>query len=420
MKNILMVVKFFHSAIYFYFCIQHYEKQKIIISKITKGLILYALAIVNLYMKILLLGEYSNVHWTLAQGLRALGHHVTVVSDGDVWKNYPRDISLKRKSINTIGGIKYLVDLWRILPKLTGYDVVQIINPMFLSLKAERHYFYYHFLRRHNNSLFMGAFGMDYYWVCTGLDGHTFRYSDFNIGTSIRKNKDNDAFISEWLKGEPGRLNRYIAKDCDGIITGLYEYDACYRPIFPEKTCFIPFPINIDEVHVTAPTYTGGKIRFFIGIQQSRDAYKGTDIMYRALIKLADKYPDRMEIVKAISVPYNTYCHMLNSSHILLDQLYSYTPAMNGLLAMAKGLVLVGGGEPENYMILNENQLHPIINVLPSENDVYNKLEKLLTSPDQIPILSAQSREYILRHHDYKKVAQKYIDFWTTSQNKHI
>ena len=41
-------------------------------------------------------------------------------------------------------------------------------------------------------------------------------------------------------------------------------------------------------------------------------------------------------------------------------------------------------------------------------------------SPDQIPILSAQSREYILRHHDYKKVAQKYIDFWTTSQNKHI
>ena len=93
---------------------------------------------------------------------------------------------------------------------------------------------------------------------------------------------------------------------------------------------------------------------------------------------------------------------------------------MNGLLAMAKGLVLVGGGEPENYMILNENQLHPIINVLPSENDVYNKLEKLLMSPDQIPTLSAQSREYILRHHDYKKVAQKYIDFWTTSQNKHI
>ena len=37
-------------------------------------------------MKVLLLGEYSNVHWTLAQGLRALGHSVTVASDGDSWK----------------------------------------------------------------------------------------------------------------------------------------------------------------------------------------------------------------------------------------------------------------------------------------------------------------------------------------------
>jgi len=32
-------------------------------------------------MKILLLGEYSNVHHTLALGLRALGHRVVVVSN---------------------------------------------------------------------------------------------------------------------------------------------------------------------------------------------------------------------------------------------------------------------------------------------------------------------------------------------------
>lgn len=34
-------------------------------------------------MKILLLGEYSNVHNTLAMGLRELGHQVTVASNGD-------------------------------------------------------------------------------------------------------------------------------------------------------------------------------------------------------------------------------------------------------------------------------------------------------------------------------------------------
>lgn len=31
-------------------------------------------------MKILLIGEYSNVHNTLARGLRELGHTVTVIS----------------------------------------------------------------------------------------------------------------------------------------------------------------------------------------------------------------------------------------------------------------------------------------------------------------------------------------------------
>lgn len=38
-------------------------------------------------MKILLLGEASNLHWTLSEGLRSLGHKVTVISNGSVWMN---------------------------------------------------------------------------------------------------------------------------------------------------------------------------------------------------------------------------------------------------------------------------------------------------------------------------------------------
>ena len=47
-------------------------------------------------MKILLLGEYSNVHATLRKALIQLGHQVTLISNGDFWKNYPRDIDLSR------------------------------------------------------------------------------------------------------------------------------------------------------------------------------------------------------------------------------------------------------------------------------------------------------------------------------------
>jgi len=95
-------------------------------------------------MKILLIGEYSNVHATLAEGLRAIGHEVTVVSDGDGWKNYPRDIDVSRAS-GKFGGASLLVKLYTLLPKLRGYDVVQLINPMFFELKAERLFFFYNY-----------------------------------------------------------------------------------------------------------------------------------------------------------------------------------------------------------------------------------------------------------------------------------
>ena len=366
-------------------------------------------------MKILLLGEYSNVHWTLAEGLREIGHNVTVVSDGDVWKNYKRDITLKRQFDKPFSALRYLKDVVKLLPKLRGYDVVQIINPMFLELKAERIRPFYQYLRRHNEKIIMAAFGMDYYWVKTCLDCKTFRYSDFNIGSWIRHNESNDLYIRDWLHGEKGKLNQWIAQDCDGIVTGLYEYDACYRPIFPQKTCFIPFPINPENVTPLQghPEYNG--IRFFIGIQRERSEYKGTDIMLRALERLKEKYPERMEIIRVESVPFATYEKLMNTSDVLLDQLYGYTPAMNALLAMCKGLVTVGGGEEEGYNLLGEKELRPVINVQPNEEDVFNQMEKhLLQHPENLPILSAQSKDYILKHHHYVKVAQKYIDFWST------
>ncbi|MDO4823293.1 MAG: glycosyltransferase family 1 protein [Bacteroidales bacterium] len=363
-------------------------------------------------MKILLLGEYSNVHWTLAQGLRELGHEVTVVSDGDSWKDYSRDIDLKRKSLSAKDTIKYVIDVIRTLPKLRGYDVVQLINPVFLDLRAGKILPFYKFLRHYNKKVFMGAFGMDHYWVKTCLDCTTFRYSDFNLGDKQRIEPYNQDFIRDWLDGEKTSINKTIAADCDGIISGLYEYDRCYRPVFPDKTHFIPFPINMSEI---TPRIDDGHstVRFFVGIQKTRSAYKGTDIMLRALERVKATYPTHCEIIKAENVPYDEYQNMMNTSDVILDQLYSYTPAMNALLAMAKGLIVVGGGEPENYEILSENELRPIINVLPDEEDCYKKMEQLVLHPEVLPELSRQSIEYIRRHHDHIKVASNYIHLFS-------
>ena len=363
-------------------------------------------------MKILLLGEYSNVHATLAEGLRTLGHEVVLASEGDNWKNYPRDIDLYRKSNDTLAGIKTYLKIKNLMPHLENFDVVQIINPVFLPLKAERHYEFYHQLRRNNGKFFLGAFGMDYYWVKVGLDCKSFRYSDFNIGSDLRKREDNDIWIRDWLDGEKGKLNRYIAEDCDGIVAGLYEYYAGYRPYFQQKLTFIPFPIR-KQPEIDNPV-VGEKIKIFIGIQRSRSSYKGTDIMLRALERVEQKYPNDCEIMRVENVPFEEYTRLMMGSDVILDQLYSYTPAMNALEAMARGLVVVGGGEPENYEILYENELRPIINVEPNEDSVFNQLCQLIENRNEIPRLKRESQQYIARHHDHIKVAQRYIDFWNS------
>lgn len=139
--------------------------------------------------------------------------------------------------------------------------------------------------------------------------------------------------------------------------------------------------------------------------------------MLKAAEDVLAKYPDRMELVKAESVPFAQYQQMMDGSDAILDQLYAYTPSMNPLLAMSKGIICIGGGEPENYEIINETELRPVINVEPNYESVYKEVEQLVLHPERIPELKRQSVEYVRKHHDYLKVARQYLTYWESCSN---
>jgi len=382
-------------------------------------------------LRILLLGEYSNVHWTLAEGLRALGHEVTVLSNGDFWKNYPRDIDLVRKE-SKMGGIVYYLKALSLLPKLSGYDIVQLINPMFLELKAERIFFFYDYLRKHNKRIVLASYGMDYYWCHVHSHQMPLRYSDFNIGSTRRTDAVAMHDYNDWVGTAKEKLNKHIAADCDAIVAGLYEYDVTYRTAgFGSKTSFIPFPIvphlssqkekaqngfighESDNNESTNKQNQSDKINIFIGISRARSVYKGTDKMLNAAKRIAEKYPDRVKLSVAEGVPFEQYKKMLDEADVILDQLYAYTPGMNALEAMSRGTILIGGGEEEQYEIINETELRPIINVQPTEESVYEELEKLILHGN-ISQLKRDSIEYVCRHHDFIKVAKQYENLYNS------
>ena len=360
-------------------------------------------------MRILLVGEYSNVHWTLAQGLRALGHEVTVASGGDSWKDYPRNIDLSHRR-TPLGHLAFAWRLLRALPKLRGYDIVQLINPVFLEMKAEPHRIIFDYLQRYNGHLVLGAFGMDYYWAKVNRDLRPMRYSDFNIGNKVRTDTVAQTDADIWIGTSAERLCRYVAYRAESIVAGLYEYWITYRladdGALKNKTTYIPFPI--PRTNPVANGRKGLPLKIFVGISKHRSQYKGTDIMLSAAERLKQEYPGKVELIVAEGVPFAQYQSMMDGSDVILDQLYSYTPAMNALLAMSKGIICVGGGEPEHYDLLGEKELRPILNVEPNEESVYQSLKNLMLHPEYVPELKRESVVYVRKHHDVEKVAKEY------------
>lgn len=363
-------------------------------------------------MKILLIGEYSRLHLTLAEGLRELGHEVVVASDGDGFKNYPRDIDLTRKSSGIIDTLSAILDISRKISKFKNFDVVQVINPCFTTLNVRFNESFWGKLRANNKKVFLGAFGDDSFWVRALKENKTFKYSEFYVDgkpTNLEYNKKLEAV---WLGTRREIGNREMAEEANGIAACLYEYYMSYEPYFPAKLKYIPLPVNIQDVSYQPITEVPEKVNFFIGINRDRSEYKGTDIMERALLRIGEKYPDKVIITRVESIGYDEYKRLMSAAHVVLDQLYSYSPAMNALLAMAQGKVLVGGGEPEMYDLMGEKQNRPIINVHPTEEDVFAKLEWLVLNKERIPGISQKGRAFVVDHHDYIKVAGQYLQLW--------
>ena len=83
---------------------------------------------------------------------------------------------------------------------------------------------------------------------------------------------------------------------------------------------------------------------------------------------------------------------------------------MNSLAAMARGTVVIGGGEDDYYSFIGEPKLRPIINVRPDSSDSENEaaIEQAFFSEGQLQLMSSQSIEFVKKYHDYRRVAEQY------------
>jgi hypothetical protein len=154
-------------------------------------------------------------------------------------------------------------------------------------------------------------------------------------------------------------------------------------------------------------------VRLFLGRHRNRLEEKGTDLLEVAARRVMARRPGQCSLDIVENRPYNEYVRIQRSGHVVLDQIYSYTPAMNALLAMGQGLNVVTGGEPEYYDFIGETENHPIINALPDVDQLTEILDQVVCHPELIAARGEAGRRFVKKHHAAETVAQRYLNFWT-------
>jgi len=375
-------------------------------------------------MNILLLGEYSRLHNSLKEGLLKLGHHVVVQGFNDGFKAYPVDLLFEKKwdrgFRKKLKIAMYMVSGFDISSYLTyrqflanksqfeGYDVVQLINENsffcdpYYEKKILNHLF------EKNKKVFLLSCGDDYSNVKYGFENPEFKSGiiPYLEGKIAPKDFQN---VLKYRKESFQQLHTFLMERIAGIIASDLDYDIPLRNN-SKYLGLIPNPINTEEIPFT-PLLIEDKIRIFLGINTESYFKKGCDYFEKVLAIIAEKYPEKVEIMVTRNIPYQEYIVLNNKAHILLDMTYANDQGYNALEAMAKGKVVFTGAEKEfeTYYQLTESVA---INAKPDVAYLVDQLTLLIENPQVLVTIGERARRFVEKEHDYCTISEKYLRIW--------
>jgi len=377
-------------------------------------------------MKILLIGEYSNLHNSLKQGLQKNGFEVVLLSNGDGFKNFDSDILIKSslfenkflkviaKLIERFTGVSlneieiFIKTLIKI-SKLKGFDIVQLINERAFGTSARMEKTLLKYIFKNNKKVFLLACGVDTISI-KYANQKKFRYSILSPYFENKNLKKEFKHTIKYLNSNYLMLGEYVRYNVQGIISSDLDYHIPYEN-FNKYLGMIPNPINIDKLK-KSENNEKNKIFILHAINSKNKIKKGNEFFEKSLMLIEEKYKNKIKIVTTIDIPYSKHIINVKQCDILLDQVYAYDQGYNALEAMALGKVVFTGAEKEWIEFYNVKEDSVAINALPDVSKLVQKLSWLIENPVQIKSISKNARGFIEKHHDYKNIAKKYLKTW--------
>lgn len=366
-------------------------------------------------MKILLMGDASNFHNSLATGLRKLGHEVAVCSQGGAWMRTHSDITLPARKPGKLSGLIYWLKIKKLLSScLQGFDIVSISNPNFLPIRPSLIRRAFDFLKSHNRSIFLTALGTDPFFVqdCLSPDG-PLCYSEFRIADRPGPHAiAHPEVIKQWISPQMLSHCSYIYDHINGAVADLYEYFLSLKlHLPPEKYAYAGIPIDTDSIPLSPAWKAGERVKIFLGRHSYRQDIKGTDLLFQAASEVQRRHPEKCTLVLVEDKPYDEYLNLLTDSDLVLDQVYSYTPATNALLAMAMGKTVLSGAEPEFYDFIQESD-RPLLNASLFLDELTQQIENVVLNPSILIENHQKARDFVVKHNNSTLVAQRFLSFW--------
>lgn len=374
-------------------------------------------------MKILLVGEFSGLHNQLKKGLTSFQHEVVLINNGDSFKDYPADISIKAKFFKSkLGNItrqiwfrifKYDLALlehgirfWWQLSKLKDFDVVQLINESPIQTHPRLEFYLLKKLFNQNKKIILVSCGIDSYQVQYMLDKKP-KYSVMTPYFEDTKNSKQYEYYFEYLKPNFKKITDLIAQHTSGIIAADFDYIDALKN-HPKYLGYIPYPI----ASTSTSSSESSSIKILLGINTGNAVKKGIPYFQEALKVIQKKYPEKVEILISQNLPYKDYQNYYQKADILLDQVYSFDQGYNALEAMLHKKVVFSGFETEflKFYQLKEDEIG--INAIPNIDYLVEKLSLLIENPNLIESIGNQAKIFVEEQHNIQLVAKKYIHFY--------
>lgn len=353
-------------------------------------------------MRILLLGELSGVHQELAPGLRALGHDVVTGHGKMANPDFASDIPFYRApnaGNRAVVAVRDIASQLFNAPRLTGFDIVQIITPKFFNWKIHRPMM--RFLKRNNRRMVVlnVACTSDYFRRVADL---AYR--------PCKECLQFDQKSKRCLYDRPDEQEaEYLAFDlADAIVATHFEYrHALADTRFAGKLVSIPLPIDTKR-HRALPMPPLDKVRIWYG--ETRFGFKGSPFIVPAIERLkSGPMSAEVEIVRTGRMAFDQYLEFLGTLHIAIDQASSFGMGMNALYAMARGRVALTGAEPDTLDFIGvPEQENPMINIRPDTDMIHDALADLVRRKSALPELGQRSADYVERYHSPGKIARRY------------